>query len=566
MTDHSCDLLVAGSGAGAFSAAITARIAGLDVVMTEKEAVFGGSTAYSAGVIWIPANSHAKRAGIADTKEAAFSYLQAIAGNRLDLERARAFVDNAANVLDFFEAQTHVRYKLSPTWADYEPKLAGGSDGGRSLGPAEFDGRRLGRQFESLRPPLSTMMVFGGMMIGREDLPHVFRIADNPKKERASVRHMGKVVGRHVRDRLTHKRGTRLVNGNALVAMLALSAKERGIPLWLSSPVKRLVMRSGRVIGAIVQRGDREVKVETRRGVVLACGGFPGDASLRQQLFGHVANGREHRSVPPASNTGDGIRLAEAVGGHFNTDVHHPAAWTPVSLVPQKDGTTVPFPHFIDRGKPGVISVDRRGKRFVSEARSYHAFMPALMEACKNDARIECWNIADSRAIRRFGLGAAPPWPGRITPFVRNGYLIEAQTLEALAEKTGIDRAGLVQTIAAFNAGAEKGVDAAFDRGSDAYQRFNGWAGQAPNPSLAPLLAAPFYAVRCIPGDIGTFAGLQTDARARVVNRDGAPIPGLWAAGNDAASVMGGTYPGGGITLGPALTFGWIAARDAVGS
>jgi succinate dehydrogenase/fumarate reductase flavoprotein subunit len=374
---------------------------------------------------------------------------------------------------------------------------------------------------------------------------------------------MGRVVGRHLADRLTHKRGTRLVNGNALVAMLALSAKERGIPLWLSSPVKRLVMRNGRVVGAVVQRADREMKIEARRGVVLACGGFPADAALRAKLYGHVAAGSEHVSVPPSTNTGDGIRLAEAVGGAFNGDVHHPAAWAPVSLVPQKDGTTLPFPHFIDRGKPGVISVDRRGRRFVSEARSYHAFMPALMEACKGDPRIECWNVADSRAVRRFGLGAAPPWPGRVAPFVRNGYLSTAASVDELARICGIDPAGLVSTVARFNVAAGRGEDPEFGRGSDAYQRFNGWAPHQPNPSLAPLTEPPFYAVRCVPGDIGTFAGIRTDERSRVLTREGEPIAGLWAAGNDAASVMGGTYPGGGITLGPALTFGWIAARDA---
>jgi len=557
-----CDVLVAGSGAAAFAAALSARLAGRDVLMVEKEARFGGTTAYSAGVIWIPGSSHARRAGIFDGPDAAMTYLEAIAGNRLDRARARMFVDNAATVLDVLEARTHVRYKLSPAWADYEPDLPGGSAGGRSLGPETFDGRRLGRQFDQLRAPIPSMTVLGGMMIGREDLPHIFRMT----REAASALHVARMGARHLRDRLTHGRGTRLVNGNALVAMLALSAKEHGIPLWLSSPLKRLVTRGGSVVGAVVQRAAGEVRIEARQGVILACGGFPGDGAMRARHYGHVAKGAEHQPLAPATNTGDGIKLAEAVGGAFNADVHHPAAWTPVSLLPQADGSTIPFPHFIDRGKPGVISVDRRGRRFVNEAKSYHVFVPALIEACRGDARIECWNVADARAIRRFGLGAAPPRPGRLAPFIASGYLVEGRSLAELAAKAGIDAAGLEATIAAFNTGAVRGEDAQFGRGGDAYQRFNGWAENHPNPSLAPLADPPFYAVRMIPGDIGTFAGLAVDATSRVLDRSGAPVGGLWAVGNDAKSVMGGTYPGGGITLGPALTFGWLAGRSIAGT
>mgnify|MGYP001191852654 FL=1 len=316
----------------------------------------------------------------------------------------------------------------------------------------------------------------------------------------------------------------------------------------------------------MVQRGTGDAKVEARRGVILACGGFPGDGEMRQRLYGHVAGGSAHQSAAPAANTGDGIKLAEAVGAAFNGNVHHPAAWTPVSLVPQADGSTVPFPHFVDRGKPGTISVDRRGRRFVNEAKSYHVFIPALLEACRGDDRVECWIIADARTIRRFGLGAAPPRPGRLAPFVRSGYLVEASSPAELARKCGIDAAGLMATITEFNCHAERGEDPAFGRGTDAYQRFNGWAAQLPNPCLAPLAEAPYYAIRMIPGDIGSFAGLSVDANSRVLDRAGGVVPGLWAVGNDAVSVMGGTYPGGGITLGPALTFGWLAGKNvAVG-
>ena len=245
--------------------------------------------------------------------------------------------------------------------------------------------------------------------------------------------------------------------------------------------------------------------------------------------------------------------------------MHHAAAWTPVSHLPQPDGTKLPYPHFIDRGKPGYIAIDRRGKRFVNEAKSYHVFVPAMIEACRGDAQTECWNICDHTAIRRWGLGAAPPRPARLTPYLDSGYIISGATPEELAARLGIDPAGLAATIRSYNDGARRGEDSEFGRGTDAYQRFNGAPGHAPNPCVAPLDRPPYYAVRLVPGDIGTFAGLRTDASARVLDKDGQPIAGLYAAGNDMASVMGGTYPGAGITIGPALTFGYIAGRHLAG-
>jgi succinate dehydrogenase/fumarate reductase flavoprotein subunit len=556
-----CDVLVVGSGAGAFAAAITARHHGLDVLMVEKEPLFGGTTCYSAGVIWIPGSAQAKAAGIEDSAAEALRYLESIAGNRLDRARAEAFLATGPEMLAFLETNTPVRYGIVPTWADYEPELPGGSNGGRSLAPDVFDGRRLGARFDRLRPPLPSMMLLGGMMVGRTDLPHLYNMLRVPQ----SAWHAARMFARYGRDRLAWKRGTRLANGNGLIAALALSAEEKGIPLWLEAPLTSLVQEEGRVVGAIVRREGRDVEIRTRRGVVLACGGFAGDAALKARLYAHVAAGRGHQSLPPATNSGDGIRIATGAGAAFHADVHFAAAWTPVSHLPQPDGTKLPYPHFIDRGKPGYIAVDRRGRRFVNEAKSYHVFVPAMIEACRGDAEAECWNICDHTAIRRWGLGAAPPRPARLKPYLASGYIIASATPEELARRLEIDPVGLATTIRTYNEGARQGVDHEFGRGTDAYQRFNGAAGHLPNPCVAPLDRPPYYAVRLIPGDIGTFAGLRTDASARVLDKAGQPIGGLYAAGNDMASVMGGTYPGAGITIGPALTFGYIAGRHLAG-
>lgn len=559
---HTCDVLVAGSGAGGFAAALTARLAGLDVLMVEKEPLFGGTTAYSAGVIWIPVNSHQRAAGVKDTRAEALAYLSHHVGNRLDHAKAAAYVDNAPAMLDVFEREALVSYTLAPTWADYHPDEPGASKGGRSLVPDECDGRELGPWFGKLRPPITTMMAFGGMMVGRNDLPHVFQMTQSAK----SALHVGGMVARYARDRLTHSRGTRLVNGNALVARLAAAAFERGIPLWLSSPIVELCREEGSVVGAVIDQEGARVRVTARRGVVLACGGFAGSEDLKRDAYSHVAAGKEHVSLPPPGNAGDGLRLAKSVGGTFLDDVHQPAAWTPVSLVPQPDGSIVPFPHFFDRGKPGYISVDRRGRRFVNEAKSYHVYVPAMIEACRDDSEAAAWIVCDHAAIRRFGLGALGPAPMRIGPFLRSGYITRGDTIRGLAEACGIDVQGLEHTIRSFNGPAYRGEDPEFQRGSDAYQRFNGAPSHQPNPCVAPLVTPPFYAVRVIPSELGTFAGIATNANAQVVDQEGQPITGLYAVGNDAASVMGGTYPGAGITIGPAMTFGYIAARHIAGA
>jgi len=557
-----CDVLIGGSGAGGFAAALTAHLQGLDVIMAEKEPLFGGTTAYSAGVIWIPVNSHQKAAGASDSREDALAYLTYHVSNRLDRAKAEAFVDNGSPMLDLLEREGIVSYSPALTWADYRPDEPGASQGGRALCPNDFDGRKLGSWFDKLRPPLKTMTAFSGMMVGRNDLPHVFQMTRSGR----SALHVVRMLARHVRDRVSYSRGTRLVNGNALIAKLAVNAFERGIPLWLNSPIVELVREGRHVTGAIVEREGQRLQIKTRRGVVLACGGFPSNDKLRRRTYRHVADGKSHVTLPPTGNAGDGLRLAQSAGGTFHDEVHHPAAWVPASLVPQRDGSVIPFPHFFDRGKPGYICINRHGRRFVNEAMSYHVFVPAMIEVCRGEKDVEAWIICDHRAIRRFGLGALGPAPMRVRPFLNSGYIKRSDTIRGLAEACGIDAAGLEHTIIQFNGPARLGQDPEFRRGSDAYQCFNGAPGHKPNPCVAPLDQPPFYAVRMIPSELGTFAGIDTDANAQVIDGDGQPIGGLYAVGNDAASVFGGTYPAAGATLGPAMTFGYIAGRHLAGA
>ena len=558
---HSCDVLVVGSGVGGFATAITAAHHGLDVILTEKAPTFGGTTAFSAGVIWIPCSSHAREQGVEDSKESALTYLQNEVGNRLDTNHANAFLDNCAQMLDFLEKHSHVRYVLAKIWPDYHPESDGASPGGRSLMVEHFDGRRLGAHFHQLRRPLETTMILGGMTVARDDIPHFLRMTRSVR----SATYVAGLFARHVLDRLRYSRGTRIANGNALIGRLAMTLLEQKVPLWLSSPVTRLVVEENAVVGAIVERDNSKIEVRAKRAVVLASGGFPANEALRARYYGHVREGKNHHPLPPATNTGDGIRMAEEVGAKFTDDAAHPAAWTPVSLVPQTNGKAEPFPHFIDRGKPGIIAVNRRGLRFVNEANSYHDFVKAMVETCHDDATVEVFLLADHRAIRRYGLGAAPPAPGRLGPHLRSGYLIQGADVASLAKALDIDAEQLSTTVERFNRNAQAHNDPDFGKGSNGYNYFNGDPFQQPNPCLAPLTTPPFYAVRVIPGDLGTFLGLRTDANARVLDATQTPIKGLYAVGNDMASFMGGNYPGAGITIGPAMTFGYIAARHIAG-
>jgi succinate dehydrogenase/fumarate reductase flavoprotein subunit len=464
--------------------------------------------------------------------------------------------------VQFVEAHSPVRFTLARYSIDYHQDLPGATRGIRAYNPGIIDGRRLGGDFARLKPPLASTMLLGGMTVASADVPEFMAMRRSP---RAAAR-VAAITARYVRDRLAgHPRGTRIANGNGLVAGLFEALKARGVPVLTQAPAVRLTTQSGEVTGAVVRIEGTETTIDARRGVVLACGGASGSADFRRRHYPHVAAAKAHHSLAPPTNTGDGLALGQSAGGVLNEALAQPAAWTPVSLVPQSHGPPVPFPHYMDRGKPGVIAVTSRGVRFTNEADVYHRFVPAMIEACRDDPEVAVWLIADSRAVRAYGLGAAPPAPARLAPFIANGYLKTGQTLADLARACGIDVAALEATVQAFNAHAKEGKDPVFGKGSSVYNRANGDPAHQPNPCIAPLVAAPFHAVRVVPGDIATFVGLKTDAAARVLGGDGVPVPRLYAAGNDAASAMGGDYPAAGITIGSAMTFGFIAARHLAG-
>jgi len=557
------DAIVLGAGAAGMTAAAVAATGGLRVLLIEKSAQVGGTTAISGGMVWIPANAKMAEAGIADTAEQARLYLRHCVPGGFNEHLRSAFLASADAAIAYLERNTSVRLKPVVNYPDYYPDLPGATGGGRVLAPVAFDGRMLGKHFRQLRPPLPEFMLFGGMMVDRADIPH-FRKAGRSSLSAARV---ARLVARYGWQRLFADRGTSLYLGNALAARLLHSLLRQNVELALNTEVAGLINDSGKVAGVTLARvrngeaGRRDIRAG--RGVVLATGGFSQDPQMRAR---YLPDGAGNLSAACSSITGDGLRLGMLAGGGMCEQNADNAFWTPVSRFTRQDGSQGVFPHTVtDRGKPGVIAVNRSGRRFTNEAQSYHEFVRAMFRGDNDGPCIPAYLICDRRFLWRYGLGAVRPFALSLREYLRGGYLVRGQTIGALALALGIDAEPLAATLARYNEGARNGTDPEFGRGGDAYQRYLGDADHTPNPCVAPIEHPPFYAVAVHPGDLGTAAGLLADENARVLDGAGRPIDNLYACGNDMSSIMNGAYPGPGITLGPALTFGYLAAKHMAG-
>ncbi|TPQ40279.1 FAD-binding dehydrogenase [Bradyrhizobium guangdongense] len=557
--DIETDLLVIGAGAAGMTAALVGALEGLQVTLCEKSDVVGGTTATSAGTVWIPGSRQSQRAGTPDTLETAKTYLAAILGAHATDERLETFLKAGPIVLDYLEQKTSVQFAAPPVHPDYK-NLPGASIGGRALGAKPYDGRKLGADFGRIRPPRREFMVLGGMMVGKTDIPALLA----PFRTWTNFTHVLGLLARHALDRTSYRRGTRLLMGNALVARLFADIIGAGVDLRFETALRELVREGDAVIGAVLKTSAGELAVRTRKGVVLATGGIGWSSELRERLFPDAAR---RYSLAPPSNSGDGILAGERADAVITRDLESPGLWMPVSVMTQDDGHVAVFPHImLDRAKPGLLAVNKSGRRFVNEADSYHDFVAAMLRsnalaASTAPAHLVC----DRSFIRDFGIGLVHPGTRNLERFLQAKYLIEGETIEALAKKIGVDGDELPQTIARYNRYAETGVDEDFGRGSSELNRFNGDPDTKPNPCLRSVGPGPYYAVAVWPSDLASSAGLRTDAAARVLARDGTVIPGLYAVGTDASSIFRGTYPGPGTMIGPAIVFGWCAAMDAAG-
>lgn len=552
-TDY--DLIVVGSGAAGLTAALVAAIRGLDVLLLERADVLGGTTAISAGSAWVP-NSHYDTSG-RDSIANARRYLDATVGTHTQDELKDAFLANAPTMARMLADQSEVCFRAYSYLPDYYSEHEGATRSGRVLETLPFDGRRLGRDFALIRPPLPEFTIFGGMMVSRADIAHLLNATRSISSFTATIG----LLLRHARDRISYPRGTRLVMGNALVARFLYSLLKRGVTIKTGARFRGLIVKDGAVYGVHTDLAGESHEFHSRRGVVLAAGGFTHHPQLRSKI---LPTPTAQYSVVPSENEGDGIEAGLQAGGQIGQTHANSAFWAPTSVRSRPDGTIATFPHFaLDRGKPGLIAVNGNGQRFVNEATSYQMFVEAMYSSQTTAPTIPCFFICDKLFLRKYGLGMARPGQRGLSKLIDDKYLFASETIEQLAQKLGLDRAMLRQTVDRYNHFAALGKDPDFHKGESAYSRNIGDAKVVPNPNVGPICSPPFYAIKIYPGDIATSAGLVTNASAQVLDALGRPIDRLYAAGNDMNSVMGGIYAGPGCTIGTAMTFGYVAAMHA---
>ena len=544
------EVVVVGSGAAGMTAALAAAHHSLDVVVIEKTGRFGGSTARSGGGLWVPGNEVLRRAGVADTPEQASAYLAHVVDGCVPAARQRALLEHGPAMLGFVRAHTPVDFAWVPGYADYYPEAPGGLAKGRSIEPVPLNARVLGPELTHLNPPY--LPVPDGVTITQRDYRWLSLGPRHPRAMLAAAR----VAGRMARARVLRQRALSL--GQALAAGLRAGLLAKQVPVWLDTPMTGLHIVDGRVAGVQVTRDGQPGLILASRGVILAAGGFERNEQMRQR-YQRAPIGVDW-TTGAAGNTGDAIIAGEAAGAAL--DLMDDAWWGP--SIPLPSG---PFFCLAERSLPGCILVNGAGQRFVNESAPYvdavHAMYAGHSPAVPH---IPSWLVTDQRYRDSYVFAGLPPGKRLPRRWYAVGAVVQAPTVAELAGQIGVDAAGLAATIAKFNEFAAAGRDTDFHRGDSAYDRYYGDPRQRPNPNLAPLARPPFYAFKIVPGDLGTKGGLRTDERARVLRADGTPIPGLYAAGNTSAAVMGHSYAGAGATIGPAMTFGYIAALDLGGA
>jgi 3-oxosteroid 1-dehydrogenase len=539
------DFIIVGSGAGSVPAALTMKEYGQRPLIIEKQALIGGTSAFSGGVIWIPNNDHLNAAGGNDSHERARTYFDALIGDvgpASSPQRRDAFIREGAEMVRFLERKG-MKF-LHAHWPDYYDNRPGGLAQGRSLVAPLFDVNELGEWAPKLgRHPITSMLP----ITGAESVPLL--TATRSWRGRWLI---AKVAYRTLLNKVFSRqlRGA----GNALQGRLYQIAFREGVPVWTETPVKDFLVENGRVVGVVAEHKGRTVQIRARLGVLVNAGGFSRNLSMREK-YQPKPTSVTWTQVNPG-DTAEMIQAAMNLGAAV--DLMDEAWWVASSYMP--DGTFMGMHSPNDICRPHCIVVDSKGKRFVNEANSYMEFGQRMYAA----GAVPAWAILDSRHRRRYIWGMLLPG---ITPksLIQSGYIKKADTLEELARLCGIDPVGLAQTAARFNGFCQKGVDEDFGRGESEYNRYSGDP-NAPHPNLGTIERPPFYAITLQPGDVGTSGGILTDEFARALRPDGSVIPGLYATGNSSAAVMGRRYLGAGASVGPSMVFGYIAARHAAGA
>ncbi|MEV7097187.1 3-oxosteroid 1-dehydrogenase [Amycolatopsis sp. NPDC051045] len=535
------DVVVVGSGAAGMTAALTAAKRGLSVVVVEKAPTFGGSAARSGAGIWIPNNQVLLAAGVPDTPAKAAQYLAAVVGPEVPAARQEAFLRHGPAMIAFVLANSPLRFRWMEGYSDYYPELPGGLPNGRSIEPDQFDGNLLGAELANLNPPY--LATPPGLVVFSADYKWLNLAAVNAKGTAVAA----ECLARGTAAALAGQKP--LTMGQSLAAGLRVGLLRAGVPVWLNTPLIDLNVENGAVTGVVVPQG----LVRARRGVIVGSGGFEHNAAMRAQ-YQRQPIGTDW-TVGAKENTGDGHRAGQRAGAAL--DLMDDAWWGPAIPAPGD-----PYFCLAERTLPGGLIVNQAGQRFVNEAAPYSDVVHTMYDKNPSAPDIPAWLIVDQNYRNRYLFRDILPLLPFPDAWYAAGAVFKASTVQGLGAQIGVPAAALKSTVDRFNGFARSGVDNDFRRGASAYDRYYTDPSVRPNPGLAPLWAPPFYALRLVPGDLGTKGGMRTDARARVLRPDGSVIPGLYAAGNASAAVMGHSYAGAGSTIGPAMTFGYIAGND----
>ncbi|WP_280306016.1 3-oxosteroid 1-dehydrogenase [Nocardia neocaledoniensis] len=552
MSDREYDVVVVGSGAAGMTAALAAAHNGLSVVLLEKAAHYGGSTARSGGGVWIPGNKALKASGRPDDREEARTYLHSIIGDVVPAEKIDTYLDRGAEAFDFVLDHTPLKMKWVPGYSDYYPEAPGGLAQGRSCEPTPFNGKVLGAELANLEPPYAKAPL--NVVVMQADFVRLNLIKRHPKGMMRALRvgartYLAKFTGKHL-----------LGMGQAIIAAMRKGLLDAGVPVLLNTPLTDLVVTDGRVTGVKATVDGEPVTFTARYGVVLGSGGFEHNADMRAKYQRQPIT--TEWTTGAAANTGDGIVAGMAAGA--TVGFMEDAWWGPTIF---KGGK--PWFALAERNLPGTIMVNDRGERFGNESAPYVEAVHTMYggeygQGAGPGENIPAWLVFDQRYRNRYifaGLQPGQRFPSR---WLENDYIVKADSIEELAERIGVPAENLAATVTRFNGFAATGKDEDYGRGNSHYDRYYGDPTVKPNPCLAEISQGPFFAAKIVPGDLGTKGGLVTDTAGRVLREDDSVIEGLYAAGNTSAPVMGHTYAGPGATIGPAITFAYLAVLDIV--
>jgi 3-oxosteroid 1-dehydrogenase len=555
MTDwgKSVDLLIVGSGGGGMVAALATLDAGLEPLVVEKQALVGGSTGLSGGMVWLPNNPLMRRDGIPDSHEDGLAYLADVVGDigaASSPARREVFLTSGSDMITFL-LRKGVRLVRCPGWSDYYPNHKGGNTAGRGVEGIPFDAAELGSWSDKVQPSMAKNF---GFVVLTNELRSVQYFNRAPRAFAVAMRVFARTMAARIRRR------EMLTNGASLIAQMLKSLiglADGRPPLWTNTTMEDLIVEDGRVVGARVKRDGATLSIEARRGVLLAAGGFGHNADMRRRYSGDQPNEGKW-SIANAGDTGEVLQAAMRLGA--KTDLLDEAWWLPSVFI--ADGGPAAKSLGSGRQRPGAIYIDSTGRRFCNESNSYVEVGKAMYA----NKAVPCWMIFDEGYVSRYVSGANPLKKRRLPEaLIERGAVLRGDTIGDLARQIDVPPGELAHTTQRFNDFAAKGLDPDFGRGQSAYNDCLGDPGYRPNAAIGPLDRAPYYATRVLPADVGTCGGVITNEHAQVLDEQDQVIEGLYATGNTTATVMGRTYPGAGASIASTMVFGYVAARHAAG-